>query len=175
MRIQYRRTFSQFIDTYLSTYYGQNALVRILGGPTLIVAGGIMLVFSGREEYGWLLRGALILVGGIILVRGLMIMLRPLLNVFLVWLRRDEFLGEENAKTTIELHEDRVTVSDADGDIEMPLENILTVSHRTDGAWIVTNSDNIIYVPREDLLEGDHDKFVEALEIAITPDEEEEH
>ena len=174
MRIQYRRTFSQFIDTYLSTYYGHNAFARILGGPALIVIGGVMLVFSGRENYGWFLRAVLILIGGIILVRGLIMMLRPLVNIFLVWLRRDEFLGEDNAKTTIELYEDRLTVTDADGEIEMPLEKILAVSLRTDGAWIVTDSDNIVYVPRENLLEGDHDEFVEALELAIAPDEEEE-
>ena len=173
MRIQYRRTFSQFIDTYLSTYYGHNAFLRLLGGPSLIVVGGILLVIGWRPNPAWLVRAALLVSGSIILVRGLFFLLRPLFNIALVWLRREEFLGEENAITTIELHEERLTVSDADGDIEMPLEKVIAVSHRTDGVWIVTDSDHIIYVPREDLLMGNHDEFVEALETAIAPEEEE--
>jgi hypothetical protein len=45
------------------------------------------------------------------------------------------------------------------------------MQHRGDSTWILTENDTLIYVPREGLLSGDHDEFVQAIEEKITPEE----
>ena len=50
MQIKYRRTFSQFIDNYLASYYsaGVQTFRRIVGGP-LTIAVGVSLINFGRR------------------------------------------------------------------------------------------------------------------------------
>jgi hypothetical protein len=46
-------------------------------------------------------------------------------------------------------------------------ESILSVQHGTSSSWIMTKPDNIIYVPREGLVTGEHDAFIEALDAIL--------
>jgi hypothetical protein len=100
-------------------------------------------------------------------------MLRPWFEIFLVWLRRDEFLGEEGAHITVELFDDKLRVSEDKDTFDVPLENVLHVQRRAASTWIVTQPDNLLFIPNENLLSGDHDAFVDALEELLAEDEEE--
>jgi hypothetical protein len=56
----------------------------------------------------------------------------------------------------------------------MPLSQIQSVQHRSVSTWILTPADILIYIPRQGLKSGDHDKFVAALEKKLAPPDEEE-
>jgi hypothetical protein len=173
-KIAYRRTFAQFADTYLTTYYaaGFRIIVRSAGGPFLMFLGAVFYIFSRNPNLPWLARIPLFIIGVGMFAYGLYFALRPFIDLALVYLRRDEFLGAEGQTIEIEIRAEALYASLPEGDFEIPFSNILTVQHRSDSAWIITRTDQILQVPREDLLEGDHDAFVERLYQIVNPPKE---
>lgn len=166
MKLSYRPTFDQFADNYLSTYYsgGVRTLQRAAGGPVMILLGAVAIILIGeRMESAWL-RVPLTLVAIATVLYGLSYTLRPLFNVFLVWLRRKELFHEKKAMTTLELKGNSLLVNQNGEKVNMPLTQIQSVQHRSVSTWILTHSDILIYIPRDGLLTGNHDKFVAALE-----------
>lgn len=176
MKISYRPTFDQFADNYLSTYYsgGVRVLQRAAGGPLLIMLGALSMVWVSERVGFWLLRFPLLLGGIAIALYGLAFTLRPFFNLFLVWLRRKELFEGRSALTTIELKGEVLYVQQGSEDLKLPLSQIRSVQHRSTNTWILTQSDNLIYVPREGLTSGEHDKFVEALEEKLAPENPED-
>ncbi|MEX1247211.1 MAG: hypothetical protein WEA61_01910 [Anaerolineales bacterium] len=174
MRVSYRPTFDQFADNYLATYYsgGVRVLQRAAGGPLLIMLGALSMVWVNTWVNFWLLRFPLLMVGLVVALYGLSLTLRPLFNLFLVWLRRRELFEGENAFTAIELKGEFLDVSQGKENLKLPLSQIQSVQHRSTNTWILTHSDSMIYVPREGLLSGSHDEFVGALEDKLMPKEE---
>jgi hypothetical protein len=85
--------------------------------------------------------------------------------MFLLWLRRDELLGDQ--PTILELKDDRLMLIQGDESLELPLDQIKSIQHRGHGTWLLTAGDHLISIPREGLLEGDHDAFINALEVAM--------
>ncbi len=175
MKISYRPTFAQFSDNYLATYYsgGVKTLQRVAGGPALMLLGVLLIVLVFDRVDSWLLRAPTILVGLAITFYGLSYALGPLFNVFLVSLRKDR-LFDEKALTVLELQAANLHVDQSGEKVKMPLSQIKSVQHRKESTWILTQGDTLIYVPREGLLSGDHDRFVLALEEKIAPKEEEQ-
>lgn len=176
MKLSYRPTFDQFADNYLSTYYsgGVRTLQRAAGGPAMILLGAIAAILIGeRIQTAWL-RLPLTLIALATVVYGLSYTVRPLFNVFLVWLRRKELFEGKKARTTLELKGNFLLVDQSGESIKLPLSQIQSVQHRSVSTWILTLADVLIYIPRTGLLSGDHDKFVAALEKKLAPPEEEE-
>lgn len=174
MKVSYRPTFDQFADNYLSTHYsgGVRLLQRTAGGPALIVSGALAMVWvSGHIDF-WLLRYPLLLLGLLVALYGLSYTLRPLFNLLLVWLRRSELFENENAITTLELKGGFLLVTQGKDQVKLPLKQILTVQHRSTSTWILTASDNLVYLPREGLVTGKHDAFIKALEEKLVPQNE---
>jgi hypothetical protein len=176
MQLSYRPTFAQFADNYLATYYsgGVKTLQRIAGGPALMLAGTLAIVFAFDRLHSWLLRAPAIVAGAAIALYGLSYTLGPLFNVFLVWLRRDQLFENEQALTTLELEGETLRINQSGEEVTMPLNKIKSMQHRGDSTWILTENDTLIYVPREGLISGDHDEFVQAIEEKIAPEEKEE-
>ncbi len=176
MKLSYQPTYDQFADNYLSTYYsgGVRTLQRAAGGPFLIVIGALLAIWASRNISFWLLSWPVIIGGLYVAFRGLSLTLRPLFNLLLVWLRRHEQFESPEATTTLELRGDALMVEQNKDKIKVPLEEILSVLHRSTNTWIVTKSDNLIYIPRTGLISGDHDEFVQALETKLAPEEAEE-
>jgi hypothetical protein len=94
-------------------------------------------------------------------------MLLPGINILLVWLRREKFLGQDDALIGLELKENALQVDDPEGPMEIPFENITSIQRGTNSSWIMTKPDNIIYVPREGLVSGEHDAFIDALDAIL--------
>lgn len=174
MHIQYRRTFSQFVDSYLTSYYtlGGQTLQRLLGGPALILGGVLFILLAATKAWNLGIRLIADVAGGLAILYGLGLALRPLGEILLVWLRRDEFLGEEGAIVTIEFADDQIRLDDPDGSFTFPLARITSIQHRTDSTWIMVAPDHLIYLPREELLSGNHDEFLAALEGRLRENEE---
>jgi transcriptional antiterminator Rof (Rho-off) len=176
MKISYRPTFDQFADNYLSTYYsgGARTLQRAAGGPAMILLGAIAIILvNDRVETGWL-RVLFFIVGIATALYGLSYTVRPVFNVFLVWLRRKQLFEGKKALTTLELKGEFLYIDQSGERIKMPLSQIQSVQHRSVSTWILTHADILIYIPRQGLKTGDHDKFVAALEKKLAPDKEEE-
>lgn len=175
MRVSYRPSYAQFVDNYLATYYsgGVGTLRHLAGGPMAIVAGALIIVVSISRLSPGFFRTLLILPASFLILAGLFYAARPLINIFLVRLRREELFGEERGPTIIELHEDRLQITENKEELALPIEQIKSIQHRAESSWILTKGDYLIAVPRSDLLEGDHDKFVSALEALLEPNEEE--
>lgn len=175
MKITYRPTFDQFADNYLSTFYsgGVRVLQRTLGGPAMIIVGAIGMVWVNRNIDFWLFKYPLMLAGLALALYGLSYTLRPLFNLFLVWLRRKELFESKGAITTLDLRGNTLFVNQGKVDVKLTMDQILSVQHRSTSTWILTRSDNLVYLPREGLLSGSHDKFVAALVEKMTPEEEE--
>lgn len=171
MKLTYRRTFSQFADSYLATHYsaGVQTLRRMALGPLLMVAGALVL-FAGRPLF-WLWRGLLILVGLAVLLYGLFLTLRPFIDLALVYLRRDEFLGPEGQPVTLELAGEGLRLTEAGAPLDIPYADIQSVQHRAGGAWLITKSQHLISIPAE-LTEGDLDAFLAALDRILHPPED---
>lgn len=167
MKLSYRRTFSQFIDTYIFTYYsaGIGVLARLIGGPLMVVFGIVLIGFTRRIQ-SHVFSLLLWLIGLPAILFGLYYFLRPFINLALVWLRREEFLGAEGALVTFELVADQnlLHVSEPTGDFSLGLEHILYIQHRADSAWIITDQDQFLLLPRHNLVEGDQDEFISAVE-----------
>ena len=166
MKVSYRPTLDQFADNYLSTYYsgGVRVLQRAAGGPALIIAGALSMMWFSREVEFWLLQVPLLLLGLLVALYGLYLTLRPLLNLLLVWLRRKQLFESEDAITTLELKGGFLHVTQGKERVKLPLDQIQSVQHRSTSTWILTRSDNLVYIPRQGLLSGSHDEFVGALE-----------
>ncbi len=176
MRIEYRRTFSHFVDNYLATYFATpgKTMLRLTGGPFFIVTGAFMIIYSNNAGISGGSKLILNLFATSALLYGLYYTARPALNILLVWLRREEFLGPEDAVIALELRDESLRVYEGAQHFELPFDQIFAVQRRTHSAWIITESDNLIYFPFEDLISGDAEAFLEALDAAIAPDEEEE-
>ena len=174
MKVSYRPTFDQFADNYLSTYYsgGVRVLQRTAGGPALIVIGAMAMVWASGQVSFWLLRYPSLIFGLLVALYGLSYTLRPLFNLLLVWLRRKELFAGKAAITTLEIKGKFLHVNQGKDQVKLPLDQILTVQHRSTSTWILTASDNLVYLPREGLLSGQHDKFVQALEEKMVVEEE---
>jgi hypothetical protein len=173
MKITYKPTFEQFSDNYLATHYsaGVRTMQRLGGGPLIMLAGSLIVVFANDRVALALLRWPLILLGVAVFIYGLSYALGPLFNVFLVWLRRGQIFSAK-AVNSLELKGNDLYIEQNGESVKMPVKQIQSVQHRADSSWLLTYSDNLIFIPREGLLSGDHDKFVHALEEKIAPDEE---
>jgi len=176
MKISYRPTFTQFSDNYLATYYsgGVKTMQRVAGGPALMLLGVLLIIFVFDRTNSWLLRAPVILAGLAIAFYGLSYALGPIFNVFLVSLRKKQLFDSKKALTTLELQAEVLQIDESGERVKLPWSQIKSVQHRKDSTWILTQGDTLIYVPREGLLFGDHDKFVQALEEKISPKEEEQ-
>lgn len=173
MKVSYYPSFDHFVDNYLATYYagGVSILKRTVGGPFVILAGALLIVFvNDRIASGWL-RVPLVLAGLSIALYGLSYTLGPLFNIFLVWLRRSDLYGRKNL-TTLELKGNNLEVTQGKEHFKLPLKQIQSVQQRRSSTWILTHSDNLIYFPRE-LATGNYDKFLQTLEEKLGPKEEE--
>ena len=166
VELSYRRTFAQFVDSYVFTYYsaGVHVFRRLMGGPFLIFAGIVTLGYTRKIE-GLFWASVLWALGVALTVYGLYYFLRPLLHIGLVWLRREEFLGEEGAVISLRLDTEKevLYMGDQEGEVAFPLTEIRSIQHRADSAWILTQQDQMILVPRENLLSGDSDAFIGAI------------
>lgn len=173
MKLSYRRTFSQFADSHLASHYsmGSQTLRRVALGPFIMLLGALVLFIGRRPSLFWLLRGAFILAGLVVLLYGLFLALRPFIDLALVYLRRDEFLGPEGQPVTLELLPEALRVTDGDTQADIPFKDILAVKYRAAGAWVITRSDHLIAIPA-DLTEGDADAFLAALDAVLNPPEE---
>jgi hypothetical protein len=171
MKVSFHPTFDQFADNYLSTYYsgGVQTLQRAIGGPVVIVVGAIIMVLANASISFLPARYALYLLGIAAVIFGLRYTVGPLFNLFLVWVRRDELYGKGGKLTTLELKDSNLLVTQGDETVEFPLGKILSVQHRSTNTWVLTQGDNLIYIPREGLASGDHDKFVQELENKLAP------
>lgn len=169
MRIAYRPTFSQFVDSYLATHFsgGVQTARRLAGGPLILLLGALTMVAANAWLSTSWLRLALTLLGGLFALYGLLLTLLPIINIFLVWLRRDQVLGGEEALTVLKLTRDQLLVTENGEQVELPLRRIKSIQHRSQGTWILTEGDFLISIPRHGLLEGEHDAFVYALEQAM--------
>lgn len=175
MKLSYRPTFDQFTDNYLSTYYsgGVRTLQRVAGGPAIIILGALALVLiSERVLIGWL-RVLLTMVALATVLYGLSYTLRPLFNVFLVWLRRGQLFEGKKALTTLELKGNFLHVDQSGEKVKLPMPQIQSIQHRSMSTWILTHSDVLIYIPHKGLLSGNHDKFMAALREKLAPEDEE--
>jgi|GEM_PF-1165046 len=174
MRIAYRLTFAQFVENYLLTYYvaGGNSLRRLIAGPALIALGAILMIVGAAPERGGLLKVLLIVLGGMAILYGAFDLARPLLSIFLVWLRREQFLGKEGDVVALELLDDDLRIEQGEEHFEVSYDQITSVQRREDSSWILIEPDNMLYVPREGLLDGDHDAFFDALEARLAADDE---
>lgn len=176
MKLSYHPTFDQFTDNYLSTYYsgGVRTLQRAAGGPAMILLGAIAIILIGeRVQSGWL-QVPLTLIALATVLYGLSYTLRPLFNVFLVWLRRKHLFEGKKALTTLELKGGFLHVDQSGERVKLPLSQIQSIQHRSVSTWLLTHGDILIYIPRKGLLSGDHDKFVGALEKKLVPEEGED-
>lgn len=175
MKVSYRPTYDQFTENYLATHYsgGVRTLQRIIGGPALIVAGALVIIITNDRVAFWLFRYPLFLIGLIIALYGVGYTLGPLFNLFLVWLRRTQLFDNLESETTLELKGKQLLVTQNKETIKVPLTQVQSVQHRSTSTWILTESDNLIYIPRQGLLSGDHDKFVQKLEEILAPEEPE--
>lgn len=177
MRIEYKRSFSHFVDNYLVSYYTRvgRTLWRLSGGVIMIIFGAFMLIFASFERTETWTKFFLNPIGVLVILYGIYDLLRPLINIGLVWLRREEFLGEDGAHITLELHTEGIRLIEGDGHVDIPFDQIDSIQRRANSAWIVAKPDNLIYVPGEDLISGDHDAFIEAVEerlAELTEDQE---
>lgn len=176
MRVTYRPTFANFTEDYLATHYsaGIKTFRRLAGGPILVALGALLIIFANaRVASGWL-RVPLWLLAIILILFGLQYAFVPLFNLFLVWLRRDQVLGGEDATITLELKGSQLIITTRGEKVKLPLERIKSVQHRSAGTWILTDADQLVSLPREGLLSGDHDAFVDRLDELLTPEEPEE-
>lgn len=176
MKVTYKPTFQQFSDNYLATYYtgGVKTLQRIAGGPLVMFAAVMLPVLTFDRTAFWWLRVPALLLGIYIFWRGLSFTLGPLFNVFLVWLRREQLYGKKAQATSLELRGEKLYVEQNGEQVSFPVKHIQSIQHRADSTWLLTYSDQMLYIPRFDLASGDHDKFVAKLEELLAPDEEDD-
>jgi hypothetical protein len=176
MRLAYRPTFNQFTDNYLATHYssGVQTLRRIAGGPALILIGALLLIAARAWVASVWLRIPAYGVGFLLIFFGIFLAAMPLVNILLVWLRREQLFGPEQPPTVLELQRGHLKVTERGESVRLPLGQIQSVQHRAASTWILTKTDSLIDIPREHLVEGDHDAFIMALEEKIAPPAEDD-
>ena len=176
MRIEYRRTFAQFIDNYFATYYGAagQTAFRLVGGPSMMVIAALLIIFVNTRGFTGMLRTLFIVFAILVFILGLYYMLRPALHILLVWTRKEDFIGPKDATIALEMHPDFLRVYENKEQLDLPFDQIEAIWRRARSAWVITKSDNLVYFPFEDLISGDADKFADALDEATAPDEEDE-
>ena len=167
MRIAFQPSLSDLIESYLATHYsgGVQTMRRLAGGPVILLLGALTIIAVNAWVVSTFLRILLIALGFLFALYGLWLTLTPVFNMFLLWLRRDELLGDQ--PTILELKDDRLMLIQGDESLELPLDQIKSIQHRGHGTWLLTAGDHLISIPREGLLEGDHDAFINALEVAM--------
>lgn len=170
MRIAFQPSLSDLIESYLTTHYsgGVQTMRRLAGGPVILLLGALTIIAVNAWVISSFLRVVLIIVGLLFALYGLVLTLTPVLNMFLLWLRRDELLGDQ--PTILELKDHHILLIQGDETLELPLKQIKSIQHRSHGTWLLTASDHLISIPRAGLLEGDHDAFVNAVEVAMAYD-----
>jgi hypothetical protein len=174
MRVSYRPSYAQFAENYLATHYsgGVGTLQRIAGGPSTILAGALLAFALAPRIASGFFRGLFILIGILLILAGLFYTFQPLINLFLVRLRREQLFGENVGATIIELSDQSLIVTEGEETLKLPIDQIKSIQHRAESTWLLTHGDYLIFVPREGLLEGDHDSFITELEKLLEPDEE---
>ncbi len=174
MQISFQRTFAQFSEDYLATHYsgGVSSLGRLAGGPLLIVIGTLIANASRAQfESAFALTLAFAISISFILW-GAIQTLKPLFNLFLVWLRREAMFSGENAKVEMEITGEILKITEGKENIELPIDQIKSIQHRSQSTWILTEGDYLIAIPREGIRRGNHEDFISALEEIKYPDEE---
>ncbi|UYN90201.1 MAG: hypothetical protein KIT08_02935 [Anaerolineales bacterium] len=176
MKVSYRPTFEQFSDNYLATYYsgGVQTLRRVAGGPLVMLLGSLIIVLTFDRTEAWWLRLPAVLLGLYVFWRGLAYTVGPLFNVYLVSLRKEKLFGPDAPLTTLQIRGKKLHIEQNDEKVVVPVEHIQSIQYRGDSTWLLTFSDQMLYVPREGLESGQHDPFVAKLEELLTPEEVEE-
>ena len=174
MRVSYRPSYAQFAENYLATHYsgGVGTLRRIAGGPITILTGALLAFALSQRIASGFFRGLFILIGILLILAGLFYTFQPLINLYLVRLRREQLFGESMGPTIIELSKQELIVTEGEETLKLPIDQIKSIQHRAESTWLLTHGDYLIFVPRDGLLEGDHDKFIAALEKLLEPEEE---
>ena len=175
MRISYRPSYAQFAENYLATHYsgGVGTLRRIAGGPLTILVGALLAFAASSRLTPGFFRGFVVFIGILLILAGIFYTFQPLFNLFLVRLRREQLFAESMGPTIIELSGEELIVTEGSEKLKLPLDQIKSIQHRADSTWLLTEGDYLIYVPRDDLLEGEHDSFIASLEKMLEPEEEE--
>ncbi|MCW5874113.1 MAG: hypothetical protein KIS88_05655 [Anaerolineales bacterium] len=176
MKVRYQPTFAQFADNYLATYYsgGVNTLRRAAGGPLVMFLGSLIIVVVFDRTASLWLRLPAVLLGLYVFWRGLAYTLGPLFNIALVYLRRERLFGSHLPPTSMSLRGKTLHVEQGGEKVRLPVEHIQSVQYRGDSTWLLTLSDQMLYIPREGLESGDHDAFVARIEEILAPEEEAE-
>lgn len=175
MRVSYRPNYSQFVENYLATYYssGVGTFRRLAGGPAAILAGALLLILATSRISPGFFRIVLVIIGTLIILAGIYYALQPLINIFLVRLRREQLFGDETGPTIIELKGKHLHITENQEKLKLPIIQIKSIQHRAESTWILTEGDYLVFVPRSGLIDGDHDSFINSLETILEPDEEE--
>jgi hypothetical protein len=175
MRLSYLPTYSQFVENYIATHYssGVGTFRRLAGGPTAILAGALLTLIAYSRLSSGFFRVAFIIIGSLTILAGIYFVLQPLFNILLVRLRREELFGSEIGPTTIELKGEYLNITENQEKLKLPIHQIKSIQHRAESTWILTEGDYLVFVPRNGLIEGDHDLFITSLETLLEPDEEE--
>ncbi len=175
MKITYRYTFSQFTDHFIAQYYsgGIRVFTRLMGRPKITITNPITRGNTRQVEVGfgyYLLWG----IGLVIALFGLLYFVRPGLQLLFVRSRKDEFFGTngEEVELTLDLEEQLILIKGPDGESDLPLTEILYIQHRSESSWIITDRDHTIPIPRHELLSGDHDAFISAIEEILDINEQ---
>lgn len=167
MKIKYQPTFSHFADNYLTSYYsaGVQTFRRIVVGPLLIWIGSSLL-FSTNQSSFYKYSGTLIALYGLILT------FKPAFQIYLVWLRKDKILDQHPISLELDKENQTIIIDDQQGKFTLPLTEIKSIQHRSQNTWLLTSSEQMISIPRHNLLEGDHNTFLEALEKILDENEQ---
>ena len=166
IKIKYQPTFSHFIDNYLTSYYsaGVQTFRRIAGGPLLIWIGSSILFSSSQISFYKYF-------GFIVTLYGLIYAIKPILQICLVWLRKDKFLDQNPVSLELDKEHQTIIIEDQKGKFTLPLSEINSIQHRSQNTWLLTTSDQMISIPRHNLLEGTHNTFIEAVEKILDDNE----
>ncbi len=138
-----------------------------------MVIGVIITVIANANLRSGFFRGLFGVIAILLIGFGFVRMLQPLFNLFLVWLRRDTLFSKENAFVEMELGEDSLRVSEGSEEIDLKIDQIKSIQHRTESTWILTEGDYLISIPRDGILSGDHEKFVAAIDELLFEEDEE--
>lgn len=163
------------MDNYIASYYsaGVQTFSRAFGGPLMVMAGIIILAVVRKPGMGVFLSAGAWAGGAALLAAGTLRTLRPWIDLGLVWLRREEFLGADEAiSVELDTQAETLILQDTERVLTFPLSEIRSIQHRTNSAWILTQSDQLVYIPRHDLLDGDHDAFMGAIEAILDANEQ---
>ncbi len=176
MKIKFHRTYAEFSENYLATHYsgGINSFGRLLGGPLIMVLSAVIFAGLNSRIENAFARGLLLLLTVAAVVYGFLKSIAPLFNLFLVWLRRETVFSAQQSEVEMELKGETLFIYEGQENFELALADILTIQHRTQSTWLLTKNDVLISIPRDGILAGHQDAFIEAIEAVVYKDEEEE-